>query len=174
MIAIGNRIEKTRSDRALGSYLTKLDRIWPSWIEKVRSTISCIWEPGEAGNTPIWILERDPTHSETRKTMFEQFRGKSSCLRAGIFFQSTANPTAIRSGLSVSDILHSVQFPDLGFVSFFSCFLANKSRKSRKKSLRYEYPFHFTTVRRPSQPHTRRTENKCSGCVTTVHLLLEP
>ena len=67
-------------------------------IEKVLTVISCNWAPGEARNSSVWVdFGRYPTHSETRKTNFQRFRGKSSCERSErylVLFRRPANPTA--------------------------------------------------------------------------------
>ena len=83
----------------------RLDRIWPTLDREsaVGIKFSCVWVPGEAGNTPGDTLERDPTHSEARKTNSRQIRGKSSCERAECCFSTDRKSDCIRSGLRKKD-----------------------------------------------------------------------
>ena len=91
-----------RSDRkknvffSIWVFVGDCNRIWPSWIEKVLTVISCNWAPGEAGNSSGQILDKPTTHSEARKTNFQHFRGnKSSCEPTWrYFFGRAADPTA--------------------------------------------------------------------------------
>ena len=92
-----HRIEKNGSKKTLFFFFDPtcfsirsgmiINRVWPGWIEKVLTVISCNGAPGEAGNSSSGkMLEKAPTHSEARKTNFQHFRGKSSCERAEKYF----------------------------------------------------------------------------------------
>ena len=95
-ITIVHRIEKNVFVDPIGG----CNRIWPSWIEKVLTVISCKWAPGEAGNSSVWTdLGENPKSFRGEADQFPTFSGqklvrtywkgtsstdcKSSCIRIG-------------------------------------------------------------------------------------------